>query len=428
MKILVISNTPLSEENSFGNSFENIFEGLENLTFANIYCRSGKPGNNPRIRFFQITEKSLIRNLCHSSYPSGNEVLSTDIGDMNFNVNEQKGFEQASKVRWQILFWIRDLIWKVGHWKSKELMEFIADFKPDIIFQPIYFSSYINNIVFWAKNHTEIPMIGYITDDCYTLKQWKISPLYWIDRLWKRKKVKRTINQCEILYVISKIQKQEYEKIFIPPCKILTKCADFDREMPVYDRNNNTLLLLYAGNLGAGRWQSLALLAQAVEKIQKEGYDVTLQIYTGTPLNKRMQRALSHKGCELFKAVPYKKILQYQKQADILVHVEGLSKESRLKVHQSFSTKLVDYFSLAKCIFAIGTEDVASIKHLKENKAAIVGNTKETIYRELAKLVKNPEKINEYAERAWKCGRKNHNKVDIQNMLMEDLEHCIRGR
>lgn len=107
------------------------------------------------------------------------------------------------------MFWARDFVWKIGRWCSPELKAFIDDFKPDVIFQPIYYSNYISDIALFIKKYTGVPMVGYISDDCYTLRQFNLSPLYWIDRLHKRKKVKQVFMSCEFVYVISEIQKRE---------------------------------------------------------------------------------------------------------------------------------------------------------------------------------------------------------------------------
>lgn len=75
MKILVLSNTPWANDNGFGNSYSNIFQGMPDLQFANIYLRYGQPENDFNMRFFQITEKSLLRNLKNPKVPSGMEVF-----------------------------------------------------------------------------------------------------------------------------------------------------------------------------------------------------------------------------------------------------------------------------------------------------------------------------------------------------------------
>ena len=290
-----------------------------------------------------------MRNLRNPRRPSGHKIAVMDTKNSGEFPKKELHFPAVQKLRWQIFFWGRDLIWKIGRWKSPELKAFLDEFQPDLIFQPVYYSSHLNDIAQFIKAYTGVPMVGYISDDCYTLRQFHLSPLYWIDRLWKRQKVKATIEQCELLYVISQIQKEEYEQIFTPPCKILTKCADFSAP-PVWDTEGETLKLLYAGNLGAGRWKSLALVAKAVARLRKEGFSVTLDTYSATPQTAAMQNALQRSGCTLHGPVSYGEVQVLQREADVLLHVEGLSLKSRLAVHQSFSTKLVDYFALGKCI------------------------------------------------------------------------------
>lgn len=431
MNILVLSNTAWNKDNSFGNSFSNIFEGIPNIKFANIYCRTGEPDNGFDMQYFQITEKSLIDNLRYKHIPSGRIVYhqdSTNLERENLNKYEVPGFSQASKMRWQIMFWARDCIWKFGRWKSVQLLRFIDDFKPDLIFQPVYIKPYINDIALFIKKYTNVPMIGYISDDNYTLKQYRLSPLYWIDRLYNRRKVREVIEQCKLLYVISDIQKKEYEEIFTPPCKVLTKCADFTKTLPKWPLPNKKISLIYAGNLGTGRWKSLGLISKVIERLQNENYLITLDVYSSTPQTKRIKKELHKRGTTLHGAVPYKYILDLEQQADILVHVEGLEKKNRLEVHQSFSTKLVDFFELGKCIFAIGTEDEASIYHLIKNDAAIVAKNEDEIYKKLKYIVMHPEIVLEYGEKAFLCGAKNHNKLYIQRMLMQDIEKVITER
>lgn len=426
MKILVLSSTPWSNDNSFGNSFSNIFEGITDVEIANIACRPGMPTSCVVKRYFQITEKALIRNLKDSSLPTGKEItIGSENIDRTFSENI-KGRAFGSKRRWQILFWARDLIWKIGKWKSQELIDFVDDFDADIIFQPVYFSSHMNDIVHFIKTHTMLPMIGYISDDCYTLKQFSLSPLYWIDRLYKRRKVKRTIEQCEILYVISDVQKREYEKIFTPECKILTKCADFsDSRKPAFKEPGEILKMIYAGNISKGRYEILAELAKAVERLNADRRRIEFDIYTLTPLNESQKKVLSTTSVHLHPPVSYNEIREIQKQSNILVHVEGFSLKERLAVHQSFSTKIVDYLETNRCIFAIGHDYCSSIQYFIKNKCGAVATNKEEIEKKLAEVCNDRTLLKNYADSAWECGKKHHQRKDIQMMLKQDIEYVI---
>lgn len=426
MKILVLSASPWSSGNSFGNSYSNIFTGIENIEIANIsYSRKLSQTDDIVSQSYQVTTKQIINNLIDK-----NKI----VGIKNYikSENESKEIEQtklfafARSARWQILFWINDILWKVGKWKTKELLEFIDEFKPDLLFYPIHFVEYINVIGQFIKQYTQKPLIGYVSDDVYTLRQRRISPLYWIDRIFKRRKVKKTIEMCDLLYVISQTQKEEYEKIFSVPCKVLTKCADFDKEPPKYEMPDKTITFLYAGNMSKGRQKSLKLIAEAIERLNSEGYSARLDIYSGAPVSKSFEKCFNSKSSILHKPIPYSELYEIQKNTDVLIHVEGLSGKDRYDVHQSFSTKLVDFFSMGKCIFAVGTYDEASVKHLIDNDAAIVSQSKKDVYVKIKSILDNPLIINEYGEKAYLCGRKHHNKNNMQKMLTEDMNAILK--
>lgn len=422
LRILIVSNTAWNNSNSFGNSFSNIFEGIEDIEIANIFCRQEEPDNTVVSRYFQITEKKLIKNFFNRNNPSGCEVRIETAQSMTSN--DVKTFNFARKKRWFIMFWARDLIWKIGRWKSKELIDFIDNFNPDLLFMPIYYSSYLNDILTFIKKHTNKPMIGYISDDNYTLRQFSLSPFYWIDRLYKRQKVKKSVDLCDILYVISDIQKKEYDKCFNKDCKILWKINDFVN-MPKYKEHNDPIKLVYTGNIGTGRYKQLSLIGKQLHEINKNKKLLELDIYTQTPMSRSMQKALDLPSINLKGGIPASEVDKVQNDADILVHVESFDLKNRLAVHQSFSTKIVDYLYKGKCILAVGPDDVASIDYLKNNDAALVATTNEDLERVLKMIIENTNVLSEYGQKAWECGKKNHQRKDIQAMLKNDFECAV---
>lgn len=429
MKVLILSNTPWREDNSFGNSFSNIFGNIPNLEIANIFFKYGEPDNNIVKRYFQITEKSLINNLKDKTQPSGSEIFVNKTKPTELNEKERQMLDSARKKRWMLMFWARDFIWKIGRWCSPELKAFIDDFKPDIIFQPIYYSNYILRTALFIKEYTGVPMIGYISDDCYTLKQFRLSPLYWIDRFHKRRKVKKVFLSCEFVYVISDIQKTEYEKIFKKPCKVLTKCADFSSEPDLKQTVGNPIKLVYTGNLGSERWKSISLITDALKKINSNGKKAELHIYSETPLTKRQLRKISDGHNAFFDgSVKSSEIESIQKDADILIHVEGLSLKSELQAHQSFSTKIVDYLKNARAVFVVGARNTASVDYFLKNDIGIVATDKKSVYDCLCKYINNPDIIREYSKKAYFYGKGNHSQDRIKNMVYNDIFDTVENK
>lgn len=422
MRILVISRTPWNENNSFGNTYSNLFFGMEDLEFANIYCKSGSLCNPFLMRGFQITEKSLLLNLLGKG-ASGKEIEKAEYTKTSaFKSNENSVLQFAQKKRWQIFMWARELIWRIGRWNSPQLRAFIRSFQPDLIFQPIYHAIYLNRIAYRVDRIAGVPVIGYVSDDVYSLRQCSASPLFWIDRLAARRYIRKTVKTCRLLYVISDVQKRDYEKAFGIPCKVLTKSADFSGNPPVKAAYNTPLQIVFTGNIGTNRWKSLAMIAKALQAINQNGVRAQLRIYTATPVTHKMREELDVDGSSfLMGSVPASEIPRIQSDADMLVHVEALDLKNRLAVRQSFSTKLVDYFKAARPILAVGPHDVASIRHLVENDCAVTAEDAETLAQRLDAIVGDPGALDRLARQAYACGKRHHDKAVMGQMLQTDF-------
>ena len=425
LKILIISSTPWDDNNSFGSSFSNIFGGNSNYEIANIYCQFGLPNTTVCTHFFQITEKGIVQTLLGRQPYSGKQIFQlekTNLSGITLSNKETKFVNKLKGIRWQLFFWMRDLIWSTGKWKSKPMDDFITDFQADLIILPIYYSTYLNTIGLYAQKLSKVKMVGYISDDCYTLKHFSLSPLFWIDRLIKRQYVKKAIDQCEILYTITETQKKEYNAIFGNKCKVLSKGGYFDDFSHKKTILNNPIKLVYTGNLGMGRWKSLAKIVEALRIINNNGIKAQLYIYSQTPLSESSMRKLQIQNTVYFMGgIPASKVKDVQRDADILVHVESFELSERNSARLSFSTKIVDYLEAGRCILAVGWKKTGAIEYLVENDAAIVITDINKIYDQLSYLVNNKQLILDYAVKGFELGKKNHQLEKIRNGLYDDL-------
>lgn len=421
MKLLIVSNSPWRDDNSFGSSYSNIFAGMENIEIANIYCKYGSPNCEEASKFFQITEMSLIRNRLKGT-PSGREVVLSS-SDIKVSDEGEKIFNGVKKHKSLWMYWARAIIWKICRWESKELVTFIDEFKPDLLFIPLYYSYYLHDINGFILKHCKIPAVGYVSDDIYTLKQYSLSPFFWIDRILMRRKIRKVFSWCELIYAISDIQKTEYEKIFGNKFKILTKCLDFSEDRkPEFETSNLPLKLLYTGNISKGRYRSLLKIAENIEELNRQGLKYEFNIFTATPLTEKKKKKLNLEGVYLHPPIPYSEVREWQKKSHILVHVEGFDLKEKLATHQSFSTKIVDYLEAYRCIFSVGDSSCASIDYFIRHKCGIVATSPMEIGAKLKEMYENPELLLQKAEIAWECGRKYHQRTAVQKELYKDLE------
>ena len=125
-------------------------------------------------------------------------------------------------------------------------------------------------------------------------------------------------------------------------------------------------------------------------------------------------------------SVSAEKVIELQKDADMLVHVEALDLKNKLLVRQSFSTKIVDYLAAARPILAFGPKNVASIDHLIKNNCAIVADNETELLNKLSTVITNKNELQQFASDAFDCGKRHHNKSDIDSMLKNDLSLLVK--
>lgn len=424
MKVLVVSRVAWNSATNFGNTYSTLFGDMENTEIAHIYFGGGTPDTPIASRFFRVSETDIVRRLLRKCRTCGKTVECEPQAAPKKNDSVQSF---GKKHRLTAFFAARDLLFQTGVWKTEDLKAFVTEFAPDVIFAPLYGHIYMHPIDRYIAKLSGAPLISFVSDDIYSLKQYRFSPFYWLYRFALRRQIRKTVAAGEKLFVISELQKAEYEQAFHKPCTILYKGADFSQHPP-QTAANHPLRICFTGNLSSGRWKTVAEIAKAIQAINQNGTKMMMEIYSVTPLTDAMRAAIEVPDCSVFKgAVSGQEALRLQGEADILLHCESFEKREKYEVRLSFSTKIVDYFSKAKCIFAVGDRSVASMDYLIRNDAAVTACSTAEILEKLSMLAENPALIDEYAEKAWQCGARNHDIYKIRTDLYTALKNTRKG-
>jgi len=426
-KVLIVSQAAWDDSTNFGSTFSNFFSNWDRKRIAHIYTEPSVPNTQCCETFFNISEKTVFSSTFRKGTPTGLAVQSMTHMDLDTHVydnSERKAVEFVkTHVNIQIISWVRELLWGLGKWKSAELDRFLQEFEPDIVFLTFGTTFFINRIQRYIINQCKKPaVVMYTSDDGYTLKQFSLSPLYWIDRLAKRRTVRGTLDLVHTLYVISSEQLEEYNAIFDQKCKLLYKSADFSGQKGYKRSDDGIIKMVYTGNINLNRWKSLARIGQVIERANGDERRAELVIYSHTRYTKRIKNRFEKIPSINFRGgVSHNEVSGIQEDADILVHCEALGLKNYLRVRLSFSTKIVDYLSHHRCIFAVGRKECASIRYFLKNDAAVVATSECEIGEKLIVLLNDKTMIEEYARKAWECGKRNHQMGVIQRSLYKDL-------
>lgn len=429
VKVLIVSAEVWRNDKNGGNVLSNIFQDT-GFDFAQIYCNPGTPSNKFCRRYFQITDKMIINSIL--TREAAGEILEvrdysgdrTDIKSENNAEQENKKFYNFfRKYRCETFVVAKEIIWKIGLWKSDKLKSFIKTFSPDIIFAPCYGSHAMLRIDRYLKQLCpDIPMVSYISDDFYTNQKWRLSPVFWLNHFRLRHSVRKTIRDYDLIYTMTEEQKKQCEKDFNANMKILRKSANFSN-IEIKTHTSTPIRMIYAGGIYLNRWKTLSKLAEAIKRANKKEQLFQLDIYSNTPLKTKERDTLCcTKEIQLHKAVPFDELIKIYKKSDIALHVEGFDLKNKLMVRMSFSTKIVDCLMSGCATMAICDKKQAGYNYLKENNIAICIDDTTKLVDILQKIAHNPERICEYQRRAVQFGRRNHQSEKNTIELIGDFE------
>ena len=231
MKVLIISAEVWQDSTNGGNVLSNIFGGT-NFEIAQIYCNPGTPQNKMCTHYYQMTDGMVIRNFLNQK-PIGRafELPSLSAAQMEetpFAEQPNKSFYSFfHRHRLGIFFIAKNFLWNTSNWKNDALQKFVTDFDPDIIFAPCYGSEFMLRLTRHIAEMTGKKVISYISDDSYTLKQFRISPLYWLERFSVRRQLRKTFPYYSLVYTMTETQKEQCERDFKANMKILLKPVPF---------------------------------------------------------------------------------------------------------------------------------------------------------------------------------------------------------
>lgn len=423
-KILVCTVDAWSEKVG-ANTMCSLFSWCNPKNLANIYIRPENPTFKGCNHYFQIDESLVIESIIKHSLKTGKNVSQSDQENENKILGKKRLYERFRYFRPWLLLLIREILWKMGNWKSEALKNFLDDFKPDIIVAPYEGYLHFNRIVRYAINRSGANFFGYFWDDNFTYRQRFMNPGYLVYRWFQRRDIRKSVKLSLTNFAITPKTKHEADYIFKINCKILTK--------PIYNivkpnfavlKYKFPLKIVYTGNLGLGRIDTIYEIGKILDTLNNSERKIELHVYSNTTLLEKEKAKLGN-SIIMHGQISQGKVFRVQQDADILLFVEAIKGRFSKIARLSFSTKLTDYLGSGKCIMAVARKDIAPIEYLLEHNAALHASNKNELNYCLTQVVSKNEIISEYAKNAWICGNTFHDSVLIITSLKNELMKSV---
>lgn len=371
-KILIISNNVLSSQNNNGKTLLSFFKNLPKQNITQLYFSGENVEGNYASEYYRISDHDVLNSLYLRGGKAGAELNYKEKYSGKFQEEKYKSLNDLIKKSDSARL-IRELVWKCSRIDHVALFKWIDKISPDLIFFCAGDSLFAYDIYQAVCNHTPVTKKAiYITDD-YVAPRKKLSLSWWLRRNLIYSKMKNAVINSDIFVTISEEMRSEYKKLFGKDSIVSfnmsenIKIENFKKEI------RSDFLLVYAGGLHFKRWETLAQLAKALKKFNKENNrSVTLEVYSHQFVEQGIKDKLNILGASKFcGGLDAKGVQRVLNNADVLVHVESFSKECIESTRLSISTKIAEYISVDSKILAIGPSKVASMRFLDGHACCI---------------------------------------------------------
>jgi len=429
-KILIISHNALSEHQSNGKTLNSIFKSWPADKIAQIYTLPEIPESKNCKKFFCITDYDQIESII-------NVFLQRKRKACRYLTIQERLFYQDKrhriirKLKSSFLSLVRDILWSLNLWKTKELLDWVDNFDPELVFILGGDSKFIYNIGLFISTYKKIPLILYFTDD-YNEYNFNFNLFNLLKTYLIRKKIKNTIKKAQLVFAIGEDMALEYSNKFRKKVFVLRYCAEEKAIIKINNligRKGDDFHISYLGNIGLGRWRSLEMIAKAIDELSIKEKNIIFNIYSlEKPSNKQLLNIKKYKNTFFRGAIRGNEIDKVLITSDIVVFVESFQKRYKKLTRLSISTKINEYIAYGKCIFAYGPIENGTIRFLKNKEIAAVETNFLDLKEKLYNLIKSDFERRRYERAAYEYSKIMENRIDLNKLISEVIKNKNKAK
>lgn len=404
-RVLIISNNVLSETRSNGKTVLSYVDCLPKSMVKQLYFSAEKP-SIAGYEYFQLSDKDVLRGIV-SRKKRGRVVRATE------TIETLTAQKPAIQNRTDFFRQVREWIWW-KKWKSPQLLQWLDEYKPTAVFFVGGDCCFAYEICRFIVKRYNARLSLYITDD-YVMPRKKKSIIGAHRRKAIAKQIRKTLALSSAFFTVSNPMKTTYREVFGYDSDLIVNLTESLKDDGVQKEENAPITLSYIGSIYYGRGGVLAQIAETIRKynLQTDGKKALLKVFTvQQPSQEESAKIFLDGASEYGGGLSREGVKNQLNATDILVFVESFEESEIEKTKFSLSTKVSEYMSVGKPIFAVGPQQVGSMEYLQD--VALCVNAPTDIQENLERLLQSNALQEEYATKAYDKYVKNHNKTTIQ--------------
>lgn len=421
-KVLIVSHNILSQTSNMGRTLAGFLKGIPTKNLAQLYFHTEVPTTDVCTNYYRVTDFDIIkRRKKDIGTIFGTADIRKDLINERVDEGKEAQIYSYGRKRKPYMYVGRNLLWSTKRWRNKKLINWVKEFKPDVIFFASGDYVFPYKIAMEIADICNIPIVSYVCDDYYFLKRKSISPLYYINRMWYKNTLKKLFSKHKNIVAICDKITCDYQKEFEVSSSTIMTSSEVE---PFSKKDTDNIVVSYLGNLGYKRYIPLIEIGKTLKKIT-DG-KLLLDIYSTENRPEILSNLNEENGINFCGSVSYDRVKEIMENSDILIHAESMDEDTKEKVKYSVSTKIADTLSSGRCMLAYGPCDVASIEYLKDNDCACVISDINNLELILSEIVNSREKRQYYVDNALKVAKVNHNFKNNCEKFIKKLNETVR--
>lgn len=404
MKILIVSHNVFSATENMGKTLVSYFKDFGKENLAQFYIHSEVPTSDICVNYYRVTDKEMIKSVF--GFKAGKALNESDIDKNRKTSRTDSGVEariyQKGRKRTPLIYIMRNLWWRLGHWNNKSFKKWVDDFNPDCVFFASGDYAFMYDIALKTAESRNIPLYISCMDDYYLNNKNSGRLLGDFQHGRFMKSVNRAMRYSSAIFCICDGMSRDYEKLFNKKCVTLHTAASFDGRLEGEKKRK----ISYIGNLGYNRHLQLVSIGRALKKSVTDIEHI--DVYSSEKRDEILKFMTPENGIVFHGSISADEVKHVMAESLAVIHTESFDEDIKNTVRYSVSTKIADSLMSGTCILAYGPADVSSIKYLSDNNAAYCITESDELANGIKDLLNNEETRNYILKNALILANKNH--------------------
>lgn len=406
-RILIVMTAPYSTSDS-SRTLDAYFHYWEKERVKQIFSKNWIPNKGHCSEMYQITDSSLLKRWLHRIKETGHVYAYQEMLDESGNTVIQEtstqGLYRLGEKHSPIIELLRGALWRKKYWCTKELVEWLDNYRPECIVYNFSNHLFTQQIALFASRRYKIPIIAIIGDDYYFNDVKSYSPAYWLFRKKFKSLTERILSgNASAIYCSDKI-KDKYNSYFGLNGQTVYITSELQRR-EFQTINVQSPRVVYFGSIRLGRNNALSDIATALGQINSS---YRLEVYTNEKDESISDSLKKHPNVVYGGNIPYSEVEKKIAAADIFVIAEGFRDEDINFTKYSLSTKAADGLASGVAILTYGPSDSGVVGYMQETGASQVCTDPLTLKKDIEQLIMDDELQKKYYDQAIEITKKNH--------------------